>query len=208
MTPTETPDFTLGAMASLAAAPCSAICGNCTHYEPHRDSQTGRVHPSKKGRCKWKPNIKWAMAYRINGFGGREQDPMVYPVGVWKHTDAKTCACFSPNDGTQRRRDAEATNATETRTRRSLERAGSGLRPKNMAMTDDQLRARLNAIRKTAESLHGGGYSYDSGAPSEACWDVRFLLAHVDGLYAKIEDMAARITPNDPDQRPGANTKD
>jgi hypothetical protein len=72
-------------------------CGNCSHYEPYRDSQTGRVHPSKQGRCGWKPNIKWAMAYRRNGFGWREQDPTVYPVGVWKHTDAKTCACFSPN---------------------------------------------------------------------------------------------------------------
>lgn len=65
-----------------------------------------------------------------------------------------------------------------------------------MAMTDEQIRGRLKAIRKTAESLHGGGYSYDSGAPSEACWDVRFLLAHIDGLYAKVEDLAARITPN------------
>lgn len=73
---------------------------------------------------------------------------------------------------------------------------GSAFRPKNMAMTDEQIRARLNAIRKTADSLHGGGYSYDSGAPSEACWDVRFLLAHVDGLYARVEDLAARITPN------------
>lgn len=80
-----------------SASDCSAICGNCNHYEPHRDSQTGRIHPSKQGRCGWKPNIKWAMAYRRNGYGWREQDPMVYPVGVWNHTDAKTCACFSPN---------------------------------------------------------------------------------------------------------------
>lgn len=73
---------------------------------------------------------------------------------------------------------------------------GSAFRPKNMAMTDEQIRARLNAIRKTSDSLHGGGYSYESGAPSEACWDIRFLLAHVDGLYARVEDLAARITPN------------
>lgn len=64
-----------------------------------------------------------------------------------------------------------------------------------MAMTDEQIRARLNAIRKTAESLNGGGYTYDSGGISEACWDVRFLLAHIDGLYLRIEDLAARITP-------------
>lgn len=82
---------------SLGAAPLSAICGNCNLYEPHRDSQTGRVHPSKEGRCGWKPNIKWSMAYRRNGFGWPDQDPIVYPVGVWKNTDAKTCACFSPN---------------------------------------------------------------------------------------------------------------
>lgn len=74
----------------------SAICGNCTHYEPHRDSQTGRVHPSKQGRCVWKPNLKWPMAYRRNGYGCHEQDPIICPVKVWKHTDAKTCACFSP----------------------------------------------------------------------------------------------------------------
>lgn len=35
------------------------------------------------------------MAYRRNGYGSSEQDPMLYPVGVWKNTDAKTCKCFS-----------------------------------------------------------------------------------------------------------------
>jgi hypothetical protein len=72
-------------------------CGNCIHYQPYHDSQTGRIHPTKQGRCGWKLNIKWPMAYRRTGYGWREEDPMMYPVGVWKHTDAKTCACFSPN---------------------------------------------------------------------------------------------------------------
>lgn len=64
---------------------------------------------------------------------------------------------------------------------------------KDMSMTDEQIKARLNAVRKTAESLHGGGYSYDSGAPSEACWDVRWLLAHIDGLNLSLEDARVRL---------------
>jgi hypothetical protein len=83
---------------SLGAAPCLAICGNCKHYEPYRDSQTGREHPSKQGRCGWKPNINWPMAYRRKGYGWGEQVPLLYPVGVWPDTDASSCACFSPNE--------------------------------------------------------------------------------------------------------------
>lgn len=26
-------------------------CATCIHYRPHRDQLTGRVHPSKPGRC-------------------------------------------------------------------------------------------------------------------------------------------------------------
>lgn len=59
-------------------------------------------------------------------------------------------------------------------------------------MTDEQISARMNAVRKAAESLHGGGYSYDSGAPSEACWDVRWLLAHVDGLNLALADARSK----------------
>ena len=66
-------------------------------------------------------------------------------------------------------------------------------REKDMSMTDEQIKARLNAVRKTAESLHGGGYSYDSGAPSEACWDVRWLLAHIDGLSLALNDARVRL---------------
>ena len=62
-----------------------------------------------------------------------------------------------------------------------------------MSMTDEQIKARLQAVRKTAESLHGGGYSYDSGAPSEACWDVRWLLAHIDGLSLALADARVRL---------------
>jgi hypothetical protein len=49
------------------------------------------------------PKITWPLAYRRAGYGyglnyGREQDPpKPYAAGVWKDTDAKTCACFSPN---------------------------------------------------------------------------------------------------------------
>lgn len=91
-------------------------------------------------------------------------------------------------------------------------------------MTDEQIAARMNAVRKTAESLHGGGYSYESGAPSEACWDVRWLLAHVDGLNLALADARAKeaklsaiiadcldcsrqVRPNAPGERPGATTK-
>lgn len=63
----------------------------------------------------------------------------------------------------------------------------------DMSMTDEQIKTRLNAVRKTAESLHGAGYSYDSGAPSEACWDVRWLLAHIDGLNLALNDAKVRL---------------
>lgn len=61
-----------------------------------------------------------------------------------------------------------------------------------MSMTNEQIAGRLAAVRKTTESLHGGGYSYESGAPSEACWDVRWLLAHIDGLNLSLADSRAR----------------
>ena len=86
--------------AAPCPAPCPAICGNCKHYEPHRDSETGRVHPSKEGRCGWPlPKTKWPLAYRRAGYVyGRECDPSPpYAVGVWKTTNAGTCACFLPN---------------------------------------------------------------------------------------------------------------
>lgn len=81
---------------SLGSANCLFLCGDCSHFLPYRDPQTGRIHPTKQGRCGWKPNIKWSMAYRRNGFGSREEDPIVSPGPVWKHTNAKTCGCFSP----------------------------------------------------------------------------------------------------------------
>lgn len=99
MTATQEPfSLTQEVVEHAASPPVSQICGNCKHFVPYRDQQTQRVHPSKKGRCGWSPNIKWPMAYRRCGYGSHEQDPLVFPVGVWKYTNAKTCACFSPND--------------------------------------------------------------------------------------------------------------
>ena len=63
-----------------------------------------------------------------------------------------------------------------------------------MSMTDAQMAGRLNAISRASVSLHGGGYSYESGAPSEACWDVRWLLAHIDGLSISSRDKDRRIS--------------
>lgn len=70
------------------------ICGNCVHFEPYRDSATGRVHRTKAGKCGWKPDFKWPMAYRRSGYGNREQDPLLFPVAIWHHTNAETCVCF------------------------------------------------------------------------------------------------------------------
>ena len=85
----------------LAQALCSArSCGLCKYFEPHRDPETKRVHPSKQGRCGWEmPEITWPLAYRRVGYGyGREQDPpKPYAAGIWKDTDAKSCACYEPN---------------------------------------------------------------------------------------------------------------
>ena len=86
---------TLELTAEVAATPAPAVCGNCKFFEPHLGFKTKRVHPSKEGRCGWKPNIKWALAYRRNGYGWQEQDPRLNAVGVWKWTDATTCACFT-----------------------------------------------------------------------------------------------------------------
>ena len=69
-------------------------CGTCRHYEPHRDPVTKRIRPSMPGACGWRPEVTWSMAYRRSGYGSIERDPKVYPVDVWKNTDAKTCACY------------------------------------------------------------------------------------------------------------------
>ena len=63
-----------------------------------------------------------------------------------------------------------------------------------MSMTNEQIDGRLNAIRKAADPRNEaiGGYSYISGAPTEACFDVQFLLAHIDGLNLRIADLQAR----------------
>jgi len=76
------------------------VCGNCKHFQPYRDPATNHIHPTKKGRCGWRPDIKWPMAFRRAGLGRQEEDPRIYPVSVWKDTDAKTCACFSPINAT------------------------------------------------------------------------------------------------------------
>lgn len=83
----------------------------------------------------------------------------------------------------------------ETLTRRSLDPVVGRLveLEKDMSMTNEQIKNRLQAVRKTAESLHGGGYSYDSGVPSEACWDVRWLLAHIDGLNLALNDARVKL---------------
>lgn len=47
-------------------------------------------------------------------------------------------------------------------------------------MTDTE---RIEMIRRQSVSLHGGGYHYpNSGVPSEACYDIRFLLEQLDKL--------------------------
>jgi hypothetical protein len=75
------------------------VCGECRFFLPHRDTHTNRIHPSKRGACGWKPpKHKWPMAYRKAAHSFREEDPRgPYPMPVWKHTNAKTCACFLPN---------------------------------------------------------------------------------------------------------------
>jgi hypothetical protein len=71
------------------------ICGNCIHYEPHRDGITKRIHPSQPGSCSWKPNINWAMAYRRNNYYRSEHDPVFHvQMSIYKQTDAQTCKCF------------------------------------------------------------------------------------------------------------------
>ena len=72
-------------------------CGNCAFYEPHRDSVTQRVHPTKIGKCSWRlPEIEWPLAFRMFSFReDREETPRhPYSSGVWKDTDATTCKCF------------------------------------------------------------------------------------------------------------------
>lgn len=61
-------------------------------------------------------------------------------------------------------------------------------------MTDEQLQRRLAGIRSLAVSLHGVGYcNANCPSPSEACWDIRFLLDHIDGLDMRIADLSARV---------------
>ena len=76
------------------------MCGSCKYFQPYRDPETKRVHPSKHGFCGWEmPQITWPMSYRRLGYGyAREQDPpKPYPTSIWADTDATSCACYDPN---------------------------------------------------------------------------------------------------------------
>lgn len=56
-----------------------------------------------------------------------------------------------------------------------------------MSMTHKQVESRLKAISSAANSLHGDGYSKPTvPVPSEACWDIRFLLEHIHYLKAEL----------------------
>ena len=86
-------DFTLEPLAT--PAPVEKVCGDCVHYRPHRDDQTGRVHPSKWGRCGWKPpRITWPMAFKKSDFG-EPQDPFFTSSQVFTDTRAERCECFT-----------------------------------------------------------------------------------------------------------------
>lgn len=70
------------------------VCGACVHYQPHRDIQTGRVHPSKPGRCGWEmPEFEWPIAYICRAWG-RDQLPSFNPSYVYRDTNAAACKCF------------------------------------------------------------------------------------------------------------------
>jgi hypothetical protein len=47
-------------------------------------------------------------------------------------------------------------------------------------MTDEQVQSMLLAIRSAAETLHGEGYHHPNAVPTQAAYDIRFLLAHFD----------------------------
>ena len=83
---------------TVPSCPVLMVCGTCKYFEPYRDSDTHRIHPSRAGRCGWKmPEIKWPLAYRLSGYGTVAKDPPhPYSAEVWKDTDAKTCACYEP----------------------------------------------------------------------------------------------------------------
>jgi hypothetical protein len=52
-------------------------------------------------------------------------------------------------------------------------------------MTDAE---RIEDIRRKSVSTHGAGYHYpNSGCPSEACYDIRFLLEQLDKATMALE---------------------
>lgn len=69
-------------------------------------------------------------------------------------------------------------------------------------MTDNE---RIDMIRRQAESLHGGGYWAGPGVPSEACWDIRFLLSQLDKAQYALSQIVDTPCPrcDDRDQAEG-----
>lgn len=115
---------------ALPAVACSDLLGTDKVYPFHCGTQImdwkyNNCEKCQKGydnkACKWMCPLEEGMDKCYMGDGsypldlakqiGMPEDCTVY---LWR------CPAFVPNDGTQRGRDAEATNATETRTRPSL----------------------------------------------------------------------------------------
>jgi hypothetical protein len=71
-------------------------CGQCVHYEPYRNTYTNRIHPSCNGKCGWKPNIVWPMAFRRECNAFKESDPCVYQCRIWSDADCRTCRVYTP----------------------------------------------------------------------------------------------------------------
>jgi hypothetical protein len=69
-------------------------CGNCRHYDPTRNPETGRARPSEPGRCLWKP-LAWptlAASYVTVQWGGQRAPNWPTSHTMYSHSgeDCKT----------------------------------------------------------------------------------------------------------------------
>ncbi len=76
-----------------AAESVMKTCGKCVHFAPHTDPFTKRVHPSKAGKCEWRP-AAWPMCVLRAVWGAPALLPSLTRTTIYRGTNAADCQCF------------------------------------------------------------------------------------------------------------------
>jgi hypothetical protein len=72
-------------------------CGDCVHYRPIINRDTGRVLPSKGGMCAWKAKVIWPMSVLRDSAWGIDKEPIIPKCDVRRWTKADACKCWENN---------------------------------------------------------------------------------------------------------------